>query len=166
MTTTYQRINQRAEAEKQRKQESYEDYVKSLNGGEFHPLSTRVYRQDEKITSQFATKNQTSSSHDEIGSVEGGLSTLDTERSALKAAGGKPFVYNTDPQPLIDLPLKPYRGVPNKYIGRKYCVSCEAWKLKSEFTPRNGMVDGCHSYCRDCRNKKRRKNPDVRWKRG
>lgn len=148
MTTSYERVIATAEETKRRTRSEYEEYVKSHNGGEFHPLSSRVYRQNEKRTSQYSKSNQTSSSHDEVGSVEGGVSTLATEHTALKAAGGTPFIYNTDPQPLIDKP--------DRYKQKRPCT-CKShnggkWRPLAEFSERKAKNGKMYpsSWCRAC----------------
>lgn len=146
MTTTFQRIIETANARKREKQESYE------------PLFGKVYRTDEKITSQLSSDKHQATIED-VGKVQDSLQTRTTEHSGLKAAGGDGSVYE-EPRPLIDRP--------NKYDGMKFCKTCKAWKLKTLFSPLATTIDGKHTYCRDCRAAKKRANyqPTMRWKRG
>jgi hypothetical protein len=151
VTTVFQRINELADARKREKQETYQ------------PLFGKVYRDNEKITSQISISDHSGQIPDPealgILNVQDSLTTLTTEHSGLKAAGGDGSVYD-EPRPLIDRP--------NKYDGMKFCKACKAWKLKTLFSPLATTIDGKHTYCRDCRAAKKRANyqPTMRWKRG
>lgn len=136
-TTTYQRIIQRAEAEKQRKQEANDAFI-----------STRTFRQNEKHTSQYSgDKHQTPVDPDAMfsGKVQDSLAIRTTEHEALKIAGGL-AAYEEQP-PLVE--------TPNKFktrIDRKRCSNCKAWKPTAEFSKqkRKNGNEFLQSWCKEC----------------
>jgi cell pole-organizing protein PopZ len=149
MTSTFQDILARAEAEKARKQADYQALV------------SRVYRQDEKQTSQISLKNhQSRVDEDTPDKIEDSLSTLTTERSAMLSAGQLRAIE----------PNAPVLDRPNKYTNLKRCVypdhEGDRWVNRAQFSPDKHHTDGLHSYCRACENKRKRLAYVPRWKRG
>lgn len=149
MGSVYKTIIERANEIKARKQADYE------------ALMSRVYRQDEKRTSQISIKNHQSQVDDDTPEkVEDSLSTLSTERLGLLSAGN---VREIEPDaPLMDRP--------NRYANLRRCSHKEhegdKWIHRSKFTHDARMSDGLHSWCNACRAREKRIAYIPRWLRG
>lgn len=112
---------------------------------EYEALMTRVFRQDEKLTSQFSSTHHQTRVDDTGEKIMDSLRTRPTERGALLQAGG--VIAGEPNAPLLD--------TPNRFetrAARRRCSHCKVWKLGHEFSTRqrgNGAVY-LQSWCKTC----------------
>jgi hypothetical protein len=140
VTTTFQRINEIADARKREKQAAHNALLRS------------TFQEDELITSQYSSDHHSVPVFTDVPYGDRGqssLTTLMTEQQAISAAGGSKHVYDNEPQPLI--------ATPDKYKDKRPCTCAthkgNRWQPLAEFSERkarNGRTYPC-SWCKRCK---------------